>query len=380
MTTSCAGSTRKGTENNGMTNTIADALRDRMVRGEFAPGAQLPPRRALKQQFDTSLVTVQRAMELLTSQGFVSADGARGTHVAEHPPHTSRYALVFPNYPDSVEASRFWITLREEAAALQSVSTKQLPVFYGVDEHLDTDDARRLLHEMQTHQLAGVILAFSISAGLAETELIRNHCVPMVAVSNDPTDCGVPVIKIDYESFFDQALDSLASRGRRRVAAVNPRYLATKYRDFFSKGVLARGLTTEPFWWVPADLHYPEAVAVYVQLLMQGPRKSRPDALIISDDNFTEHAIAGLAACGDNMLYEVDIVTHSNFPTAQAPTVPIQRLGYSLPHVLTTALELIDGQRAGQRVQQITNIEAVFEDVYALRSHHSDQVISGSQL
>ena len=61
---------------------IADDLAERIRRGEWLPGAQLPPYPDLQKRYgDVSHATVQRAMGLLRYQGLVEYQHGRGNYV-----------------------------------------------------------------------------------------------------------------------------------------------------------------------------------------------------------------------------------------------------------------------------------------------------------
>lgn len=63
-------------------------LMSRIVSGEHPPG-QLPSYRELSEVYLVSLTTVQRALLVLQSKGYVVGVQGRGTYVAEHPPDAS---------------------------------------------------------------------------------------------------------------------------------------------------------------------------------------------------------------------------------------------------------------------------------------------------
>lgn len=64
---------------------IASAIREQIFTGELAPGAKLPSRRDLVEQYGCALETVARAMELLRREGFVTTTQGVGSFVREQP-------------------------------------------------------------------------------------------------------------------------------------------------------------------------------------------------------------------------------------------------------------------------------------------------------
>jgi len=62
---------------------IAGALRSQITRGTAAPGEQLPPISELAQRFETTAITVRRALRQLEEEGLVRVEHGVGTFVAD---------------------------------------------------------------------------------------------------------------------------------------------------------------------------------------------------------------------------------------------------------------------------------------------------------
>jgi GntR family transcriptional regulator len=61
-------------------------LKDQISRGALVPGQALPAEQALGEQFGVSRITVRRALQDLSGQGYVVRRRGRGTFVRERPP------------------------------------------------------------------------------------------------------------------------------------------------------------------------------------------------------------------------------------------------------------------------------------------------------
>src|SRR5947209_799995 len=64
---------------------IADAIRQRVARGQWPKGHQLPTNEELAEEFGVSRVTVRQAVDLLARDGVVAAKQGRGTFVVSAP-------------------------------------------------------------------------------------------------------------------------------------------------------------------------------------------------------------------------------------------------------------------------------------------------------
>lgn len=62
---------------------IADALRERIARGELPPGARVPSTRRLAADHGVALATAAKALERLSQEGLVRAEPRSGTVVAD---------------------------------------------------------------------------------------------------------------------------------------------------------------------------------------------------------------------------------------------------------------------------------------------------------
>ncbi|WFE45279.1 GntR family transcriptional regulator [Verrucosispora sp. WMMD1129] len=71
---------------------LADVLRARIARGEYAPGDLLPSETRLSQEYEVGRGTVRRAVSLLRAEGLVDAASGRGTQVRE-PVEVERVAV-----------------------------------------------------------------------------------------------------------------------------------------------------------------------------------------------------------------------------------------------------------------------------------------------
>lgn len=64
---------------------LADVVRQRIAKGIWDVGAQIPSLDALAAEFGVALITVRQAIALLAQEGLVRAQRGRGTHVIARP-------------------------------------------------------------------------------------------------------------------------------------------------------------------------------------------------------------------------------------------------------------------------------------------------------
>lgn len=84
---------------------LADLFRQRIARGTWTPGTQLPTLNELTREFGVARVTIRQAVELLERDGLVSAEQGRGTFVRARPA-SNRRLRVDTTLKDLVEMYR----------------------------------------------------------------------------------------------------------------------------------------------------------------------------------------------------------------------------------------------------------------------------------
>lgn len=101
---------------------VAGLLRQRIARGVWAPGAQVPTLDALIAEFDVARVTVRQAIELLAREGLVSAKRGRGTFVLRRPVQDRLHLQsTLADLARSYRHDRPTLTLVDESAAMPSL-------------------------------------------------------------------------------------------------------------------------------------------------------------------------------------------------------------------------------------------------------------------
>lgn len=348
---------------------IYEYFRDAIVSGLLAPGSQLPTHVEIKEQFGAGPMTVQRALSRLASEGFTRARRGLGTHVAPHPPHLHRYALVFPERSTFNEVhSRFYQVLASQAAKFGDEGPQRIICFWDVDGHTDGEDFQRLEHEVRARRLAGVIFAFKPDR-LQNAYVVSNNHTPRVAITSGLSGPDLLPIHLDDLTLLDRGLEHLRKQGRRNVAILTTPGRKPEYHERLQQSIRKFGLRTQPYWLARINHLAPEGAQDVMHLMFQKNQMQRPDALLITDDNLVEHAVMGVMAAGVRVPQDLSIVSHSNFPWPTPPLLPMRRLGYDADEVLSRCVQRLDEATAGKPWNMPFDvIKPVFEDELGQRS------------
>lgn len=329
---------------------IIAALRGRILSGEFEPGTRLPTRRELGTEFRASPLTIQHALDRLTSHGFVESRGRHGTFVSAHPPHLSSYAIIFPNVPDAGGRRRFWSHLLHEAVNVRRSRPCRIAFYFGLDGQADNPDYQKLLREVRSGRVAGVIFMeppenFRDSPLLDEPGLGRVAIMPAHHMAAYP---GVAAVDINWEMFVAKGLDYLRGLGRSRIAALfasGDGPPAPGELELIGQ-LRSAGLEANPSWMfgiaVPAGAGWARRWAA---LLASTPAASRPDGLIVGDDRLLDAALAGVTDAGVAVGRELDVAVHGELSDPAPLGMPLRRIGFDTQQVLDACLGEIDRQR-----------------------------------
>ena len=329
----------------GKHHSIVAALRRRIRDGIYPVGGQLPTVRTLAGAFAASVPTVSRALGDLVAEGFIATDGRRGTRVVAHPPHRHRFALVLPGRPDAAGryANLRWQALADAARGLGSDPATAIAIFHATNEHPEPAEHQRLIAAVRDGTIAGLVLADP--ACCAAWLDLHDARLPMIGPPPDPTHPERGSIQQRQGDFDEAALARCQRAGRTRLAALleaSPRGLHDAQR--LARAAATRGLDIPAHRVFAAPLAAPAWARPPIAALLRGPRAERPDALIVSDGNLLDEALAALDENGVGHD-EILVVAHASFPLLRRAGAgrPVLHLGWDQREFLGLATAAIAG-------------------------------------
>lgn len=346
---------------------IVEALRKRILSGEFGSGNRVPSVSELAAAHNASTRTAQSALMHLQESGFVTSRPGAGSFVSDTPPHLSHFAMVFRQTPEPDGWwSQFFVAWKREAERFIAHDGEggrrgfRLS-FFCLDQRLvGTPAERELQSGLEADLFAGLIFP-NFPNALLGTAILADRKTPKVSCVDELVD-GFTVLLSD-KSLPEKALRYLASRGRRRVAILVPSFYdrGTLPVDRLVRQAANCGLTTYRHWVQGIDIGSPEWAANWTEFLCRcGPE--RPDALLIMDDNLVPDATQGLLNAGVRVPDDIDVVAHCNFPYPTYSAVSAKRIGYDVRHLLHLSVETIERQRHGEAPPGFVSITSHFDD------------------
>ncbi|WP_226092505.1 UTRA domain-containing protein [Dickeya oryzae] len=124
---------------------IADALRERLHRGEFTSG-RLPSERALSEQFSTTRITLREALTLLESQGIIYRELRRGWFIS--PPRLSYNPLHRSHFHEMAEK-------QGRKAATEVLDAAVVAANATIARHLELEEGAEIYRIRRLRRLDG---------------------------------------------------------------------------------------------------------------------------------------------------------------------------------------------------------------------------------
>jgi DNA-binding LacI/PurR family transcriptional regulator len=338
---------------------VLEAVRGRILRGDFKPGDRLPSRRELCHRYGAGLPAAQEAIEQLARDGFVESRGPLGTFVTARPPHLHRFVLALDAPLHERPANQYRLALAREAARLSAKGDITVDVIDNLQDRVSHRGYERLCEDLGRHRLAGLIFPSTPPVAFRGTPILDEPGIRRVAVQPKADPDIEARVELDHLSVIDRALDELAALGCRRIGVIRVGWFDDMHERLL-KGAARRGLQLPPYWDLQVPLTYPEAAAGLCHLMFHPEHAPfRPDGLYIADDNFVGPCAKGLIAAGVGGESDVRIVAHCNFPWPTPTPLPMIRVGFDVRAVLGHCIALLQRRQSPAKAPAPVVVKAI---------------------
>ena len=338
---------------------VLDAVRNEIVSGKYAVDRRLPTRSEIGERFGVGMATVQKALEALTRDGFLTARPGAGTYLVENAPHESCFGLLLPH--ESYSASVIHDNaVRQAAKEVDNGASIQFK-YYGISALVQyRQDVNRLCDDVVCHRLAGLISPFH-HGELDNTPVMTTPGVPRV-LCGDMKREGQFCVGPEGGSFQKRALEYVLSRVRRRIAHLQMETETSTGTLALESELREMGLDARPYWIQRVNAGHTASPATNtIRLLMELEGDKRPDALIVHDDNLLDAVVAGLLSCDVRVPDELEVVSLANFPTPRPQGIQVRRLGFDWVELISRSIDVIRRAHQGHKSPPMF-LPAVFED------------------
>lgn len=208
------------------TKALAQAIRQAILSGQYAPGEMLPSERELMAGHELSRTTVRRAVDLLVEEGRVVRRAGSGSFVSEAeaapsspsarpgPGGMPSIALIIPTFSNPLYAEMIDGIEREAQQAGLKLITNQSG--YSLES-----ESRQLSALAGDPEVRGaVVVPTSVTASSAGARKFIGSGKPLVYMGRWPDDVAADGVSADYLTSGRIAVEHLLAQGHRQIAYV----------------------------------------------------------------------------------------------------------------------------------------------------------------
>ncbi len=341
---------------------ILKAITGKIVSGEWPLGSKIPNRLAIEKTFNASSVTVQRAMEFLTADGFLEPRGRSGTFVSKTPPYLHNYAIVFHGSPNR-NWSAFLQSIYSEARKLKLGGRSRIKFYFDINGDPRAQDYGRLISDIRAHKLAGIFFTTN-PYQVAGTPITDEGDIPRVTITNAKGSSQLSSLVLDGESVAEMGINYLIEKGCRKIGVFMSTQQAKAFLPHFKKVLSDRNCIFRDEWAQSIHIHSAWSAVNVVKLLFKLRKEDIPDGIYVADDNLTSHVIEGIRESGKKIPGDIVVSSHSNFPATFDHPDTVKLFGFNVNQMLRESLNLIDMKNRGEKLPPSVKLKSCSDDEF----------------
>ncbi|MCD4824308.1 MAG: substrate-binding domain-containing protein [Phycisphaerae bacterium] len=301
---------------------IKNSILERIATGELKPGMRVGPIRALRREFSTTLVTVDRALRELVMDRILEHKPHCGFNVATQPAPRKGFVYVFvPTcnastlYPELVEGA-------EQIARCQGYQVCLVCTNDNVEQAIQAaalavnEDIRGVIYCVSDHGTA-------VSRNSEAIRQFRDHDIPIVTAGHFrlPDVDILPGVASNHEDGGYVMTNHLIGLGYRRIAVLGeqPNQDIEAVLDGYRRAMSDHRLPIEAGW---TRFYEPPRSAV-VEVKQFFHSKKPPEAIFALGDAVAAESMLGLAEIGLSVPEDVAIVGFGDFPISRFAATPL---------------------------------------------------------
>lgn len=343
------------------TEKILELLRDRIVCGEFPPGAKLPNRPELLKEYSVSVSAFQKCINQLIDWGFLESRGMYGMCVTVNPPHLSNFAVLLPLNHLGLHS-----TVDTFIAVLKKTLEKYMIDHPGVSFSFYYTGSYSLPHLEEWERFAGdvrlglVAGAISVFAAPPEEFQGRLNGFPVVVLSRRRQDSPHPYPQVEFDlvELFRMQLGKLEAAGCRQVGALlYANASAEKLIEIIKISEKSKCDTPRRnLLGMDSENNRNILSANMIELLFYSASGQFPDGLIVSNENFLPLVFEVFGRLGIVPGKDVKIVSHCNMPSLNHLYSSVDYVCFNVEETLNTVMQLMQQWKSGKLAEKSLDI------------------------
>jgi DNA-binding LacI/PurR family transcriptional regulator len=344
---------------------VAADLRRRIVSGELEVGARIPPHRELATRYGVSVITINKALSGLVSEGVLHSHVGRGTFVLVRPASTTGTAAAPTVGFVLRDLSSPFFSLVAHGAQQRADALGVGLLFASSSNRLDREEEQiRRLRTLGVHAM--IIVSMSRTYRIGEAiQALHDAEYPYVMVSYTHGD-DVPFVGVDLEQAGYLATRHLISRGHARIGYVadkrgslNGELRGAGFRRAMAEASLPLDETL--LLEYPLDGEWNDYNSGYALSAHVASLPDRPDAMFVFNDLGALGLQDGLIDRGVRVPDDVAIVGLDDIELAARARVPLTTVRQPVDAIGARALDTVLAKLRGEhpRTRQLLQPELV---------------------
>ncbi len=323
---------------------VQDAVRQRIVNGQWRRGDKIPSERELEKEFQISRLTISKGLAQLVAEGMLVRKRGQGTFVSDMDPAAGRKSkLVTYISPLGADARKDTVRHGILEGMYEVLSKHGLHV--GVDFYRTPEEMIPLLRQDDENHAGFVIWPQPGDAIEAEIQRLRNNGVAFVLVDAFPENLETDFVVNDNVEGGRMAINYLAERGHRQIGYITLPIDRTSLRDRqagFLQGLISQNLPFSPGNMValrsPGSESRSEVGCAVDRLLSANPSLT---AILFSTDDLALTAIQHLRGKGIRVPEDISIVGYDGIDRSEYGPVPLTTVTVDFFEMGKTAAEIL---------------------------------------
>ena len=332
---------------------IIDTIKKQIVLGELKPGTKIPSEKALAGRFQTSVQTVNKALSILVSLGYMFRKRGFGTYVAENIEIEELLQSRRTNVGVLLDAAIKTISTADSVLAritffLQYLLSQNHLSWTLISQH-DGMDYRDYLDNVD-----GVI-----TIGDIQSEFIRevsDRSIPTVTFNRDHTDKGIACVYVNPEAIHD-LVKIMHTQGHRRFVYVTdetPKQVYTIRHQFYNEALEKLGIPTENNHLIIPRKNLEELV------LSEDERRflEKADFAFLPSDSLAISFIQMFTHNGFSVPEDIAICGYDNTIAGRHFSIPLTSIAYNILEACNLTVQTIHGMLVRKAVDLKTAVDS----------------------
>ncbi|MEO7455943.1 MAG: GntR family transcriptional regulator [Gemmatimonadaceae bacterium] len=332
---------------------VAADIRRQIVAGTMPVGSRIPPHRDLAVQYGVSIITINKALSGLVSEGLLHSHVGRGTFVMVRPASTSGTAAATTIGFVLRDLSSPFFSLIAHGAQQRADALGVGIVFASSSNRLDREEEQiRRLRLLGVHGL--IIVSMSRTYRLSEAiQSAHDADFPYVMVSWTAGE-DVPFVGVDLADAGQLAAEHFVATGRKRpgyvidrAGSLNGSLRVSKYRSTLEDA----GLVIDPAFMFeyPFEGEWNDYSSGYAVGERIAKLESRPDAMFAFNDLGALGMLDSLLDAGIRVPEDISIIGLDDIELAARARVPLTTVRQPVDAIGARALDFLLARLRGEK-------------------------------